>query len=191
MDQQTRLEGIRDRLVANHAMFASLAGLAFQESEDTLSLAIARNDPRTLLFGEEFISGLEDDELTFGVAHMGLRTILLHHERADAAGPGHDPLSLAQNYVANAMLIRDGIGRAPGFVPFRSIADADRTTEDLATELAAERGEDGGYVMHTVDGTEHRVLPFEMQLIEDDGTIADRILGAIDLGTDKAEAHPS
>jgi len=137
------------RLIAKEPFFARILLEQMSVAYEADAKACATDGARIVI--NSWFAGLHITEQVFVLAHEILHAVFDHCPRAARyarTGVGPDLLPFnrkrgnqAMDYVVNAILSRDKIGRLPSGALFRGLSDADALWDDLYVELGDE-GED-------------------------------------------------
>ena len=118
-DQQIRLSKAKTSLILEHPFVGTVAmNMPFKltDGEPTADTGFqpvptAATNGKVVVFNEQFISQLTDEELKFLVAHECMHPMLEHPYRRHERDP--KKWNMAADYVINELLVNDGIGKMP------------------------------------------------------------------------------
>ena len=116
-------------------------GVLLSSLEDRIdnSQPTAATDGKSIIWSEDFIAKLDDEELVFVLAHEVLHCALLHHLRRGT----RDPLlwNMAADYRINHDLVKARIGRMPSKGLFDPKYDEKWSADDIYDDLAGQQKE--------------------------------------------------
>lgn len=119
------LVSARIHLLLNHSWFGSLV-TRLVLIDATKWCDTAATDGYHLFYNREFIKSLDPEQVIFLLGHEILHAVLEHVVRG--RGLDHDYANMAADYVVNAILIKERIGKMP------PIALYDKKYEDMSFE---------------------------------------------------------
>ena len=106
-DLETRLAQARIKMLMKMPFFGNIAlHLSFKESQE---IETAATDGRSIYYNKKFIEELKVDELIFLIAHEVCHVVWQHMRRRESRQ--HMLWNVACDYVINAMLINENIGK--------------------------------------------------------------------------------
>lgn len=109
-DLKTRLSKAKTNLILDHPFFGALAmNMPFELVPEDHPIDTAATDGKKVWFNEKFISGLNDLELTFLVAHEVCHPMFDHNGRRGSRQPLR--WNMAADYVINELLVNEKIGQ--------------------------------------------------------------------------------
>lgn len=130
-----RLASIRLDLARIQPFFANLAArlILRDDSDETSTIA---TDGKHLLFNRHFIAGLDHDELISATCCVVLMTVFNHIARRGDRDP--QLWGMACNYIVNAILVKEGIGKMPKWALYDPRFSDQMTVEQVYDVLKAE-----------------------------------------------------
>lgn len=129
MDIETKIAKSKSKIILNHPFFAMiLLGLKMKRED---SVGTMGTDGEVLLYSENFVNELSQDELTFVLAHETLHCVFQHMTRRGDRCP--NKWNIAADYLINDLLVNEGIGEMPkvGLLDHDLVAKSDGTTESI------------------------------------------------------------
>lgn len=138
---EIRLAKAKTNLILEYPFIGTIAlNMPFSLTDD---VPTAATNGKRVLFNPDFISGLDDEELKFLVAHECLHPMLEHNYRRHERD--HKKWNIAGDYVINKLLVDDKLGKMPSVgLHDDAIYQAGGGSTDGIYKLLPDSGDGGG-----------------------------------------------
>lgn len=145
MDVKTRISKAKTNLILDHPFFGALAmNMPFEVvPADDASVPTAATDGKKVWFNEGFVEQINDNQLTFLVAHEVCHPMFDHNGRRGSRD--HKKWNQAADYVINQLLVDEKIGEfIEGGCLNKTLYDAGRGISEAIYDLLPDQGGSGG-----------------------------------------------